>query len=309
MGSDEAVDGEEEVAMGRLRWIGLVSLAIGFTGTGSAVGEAARSAPPEPLRMPVRSGTVVVKVANYEIARRQVLDAALQQGAELLNSRTDVDEKGRKHGWARLRIPAEQLPELLSAVNRAGKLYAENIVTKDHASEYEELERRVGRLREHQTRLAAVLASKRRLRGSDLLYIQERLFRAGVDEGMLLQRRLNLERMARASTLVVQLFEVEPGRLTDLGNWYAGASLRAHESFRRYLAHWVSGGAFAVAYAPLWIPLLILALLLARWVWRSGIFSRGAALVARLASTIAARSAHGGLPPSASGLSGGNRAS
>jgi hypothetical protein len=252
--------------MSRIGKASIIALAL----TALADPAAGQGAADVPLRMPSRGGTVAVKVSDYDAARESVQRAALRQGAELLDARTEVSFQGKKHGWMRFRLAADRLPLLLTAIHAAGKLYAENLTSAEHASEYEELERRIGRLREHQQRLAAVLESKRRLRGSDILYLQERLFRAGVDEGMLLQRRLDLERSARVSTLVIELFEPEPRRTLDLGNYYAGAALQARLALHRLLARGLTAGAYVVAFAPFWIPALVLvcALFLRIRLWR-----------------------------------------
>ena len=47
----------------------------------------------------------------------------------------------------------------------------------------------------------------------------------------------------------------------DLGNWYAGAMLRAHTALYRDLARGMTLLAYALASAPLWIPGLALAIL------------------------------------------------
>jgi hypothetical protein len=257
----------------------------------AGAGECAPHSAAVPPRIPTRGGTVAVKVTDYDRARQEVLAAAEAQGAELVDSRTQVNYQGKQHGWMRFRLDADRLPQLLPAVRHAGKLFAENASTVDHTSEYEELERRIQKLREHQPRLAAILQSSRRLRGSDILYVQERLFRAGVDEGALLQRRADLERSARVATLVVELFEPEPRRAMDLGDYYAGAALRARGAVYRLLARGLTVGAFALTFSPLWIPALLICLLLARWLWQRGrrLAARLAPVTALLASAVAAR--------------------
>ena len=224
-------------------------------------------------RMPVRSGVVAIKTFDYESTRRQALRLALEQGADLLDAQTRVNEKGKKHGWLRLRLAADRMPGLLPALHGMGTLTSENITTQDRASEYEEIERRVGRLREHERRLDGLLTSARRLRGSDILFIQERLFRAGVDEGQLIQRRADLEREARACTVTVDLFEpgarplVENGRV-HLGRWFMGSLGHAAQVFNRFLARGATAGAYALVFAPVWLPVFLAALLLLRWLWR-----------------------------------------
>ena len=190
-------------------------------GTGHAVGQGGDGAAEVPLRIPSRSGTVAVKVIDYDRAREGVLRAALEQGAALVDSHTEVNFQGKRQGWMRFR-GGEPAAAAAAPDPRCRQALCGEPQRGAHLK-YEELERRVGRLREHQQRLAGVLQSPRRLRGSDILYLQERLFRAGIDEE-LLQRRLDLERAARISTLVVELFEPEPRRVMDLGNYYAGAA-------------------------------------------------------------------------------------
>jgi hypothetical protein len=250
-------------------------------GAGSAAGQIPQRSDAAPRAVLTRGGSIVLKVVDYDPARERVLGAALQQGAALLGSRTEVNFEGKKHGWLRFRLAADRLPLLLPSVRTVGKLYAESIRTGDDTSQYEELGRRIVRLREHQQRLAGLLESPRRMRGSDILYLQERLFRAGVDEGQLLQRRVDLERAGRIGTLVVELFEAEPRRAMDLGNWYAGAMLRARTALYRNIAHAVTAGAYALAFAPFWIPGLVVAVVLGRWLWR-----RGRLIAARVASGV-----------------------
>lgn len=240
-----------------------------------AVAGAVRGQAPAPVReMPVRGGNIVVKVAAFDAARRQVIGAAGTQGAELLAARTLVDGKGRKHGWLQFRLPASRLPALLGAMHGLGKLYGENVATTDHASEYEELARRIVRLQQHETRLTGILQSGRRLRGGDLLYVQERLFRASVDESLLAQRRADLERDTQVNVVQIEMFE--PGALPpalsptapDLSHWFVQAAGLARTHLDRLLARGATAGAYALVYAPLWLPALLAGLLLLRALWR-----------------------------------------
>lgn len=230
-------------------------------------------APPPALPLLDQSATLALKVPSYENARTAVLDAARARGALLWDARTRVNEKGKKHGWLRLSVRASDLPLLLADLHSLGALYAENVATTDQLSTSEELQRRVERLQQHEQRLEGILQSDRRMRGSDLLFLQERLFRASVDESLLSQQRVDLERSARAGTLLVELFE--PGALppgapqpVSLTHWYAGAVSIAHAGRDRTLARAATASAYAVVYAPFWVPLLLIAALLLALLWR-----------------------------------------
>ena len=274
-------------------WALAVTPALALVGVCS--GPSVRGQVP-PAEMPIRGGSIVVKVAAYEDARRLVLGAAQSQGAEMLGARTLVDVKGRRHGWLRLRLPSQRLPGLLSAISASGKLYGENVTTTDHASEYEELARRITRLREHEARLSGILGAGRRLRGGDLLYVQERLFRASVDESLLAQRRADLERDTQVNTLMVELFE--PGSLpapagrerpTSPAQWFPQALALARTHLSRLLARGATGAAYVVVYAPLWVPAVLIALLLLRWLW-----NRRSRFAARLRSLLRGYSGYNG---------------
>jgi hypothetical protein len=218
-------------------------------------------------------GEIIIKVDQFEAARERILQALAIQGAQLLDAKTLVNEKGRKHGWITIRLAGDRLPDALPVVRSAGKLSAENITTWDHTSEYESLQRRADRLREHQTRLAGILSSERRLRGSDVLYVQERLFRASVDEGLLLQQREDFSRESRFCTLTIRLFEPMPTRTLDrlrldVAGHYASAKARALSIVDRNRARAVTASAYALVFAPLWVPLFILGLIAVRLLFR-----------------------------------------
>ena len=220
-------------------------------------------------RMPARGSSIVVKVRDYSAAREQVLAAARREGAELLDGRTIVNGKGKVHGWMNLRLSADRIHALQQSIRAAGVLHSEALDTTDNLSEYEELEKRVSRLRQHEERLDGLLKSSRRLRGSDILYIQERLFRAGVDQDILRQERLDLERAARTASLNVTLFEpgalpVPPGEQVDIGAWFKRGTASAWLSLQRLVARASTGAAFLLVFAPLWIPALVLAIVLIR---------------------------------------------
>ena len=219
-----------------------------------------------------RGGSVAVKVADYAAALRQVRGAAAAQEAVLLDARTSVNEKGRRHGWVRLQVAEPRLAFLIPAVESVGTLYSESLTASDNLSDSEALARRVMRLQQHEQRLDGVLRSDRRMRGSDILYLQERLFRASVDESLLTQQRVDLARAARRSTLVVELFE--PGSLpppaasaVDIAGRFRSAAAQAHALWRAQAARAATAAAYGAVFAPLWVPLLVLALLLLVWLW------------------------------------------
>jgi hypothetical protein len=248
-------------------------LVVSLCGFGATVqGQTPRSTTEaDPMRF--TTAAITLKVPRFTEARQQILDAARHNGAELLDAKTMVKEDGRQHGWVRLRLDADHLPALLTTLRQTGILYAEKVGSTENLSEYQSLDRRAERLKEHQARLSSLLNNQRRLRGSDILYVQERLFRAGVDESLLQQRRTDMTRRRQVATIEVALFEPLSVRRLD----HARIDLAAHFNEAKGYAGGVLSGfarrvatvaAYAAVFAPFWVPVALLVLLLLRWLVR-----------------------------------------
>ncbi len=241
--------------------------------------EVALASPPATARMPAWGGAVILKVPNFVAARQKVMDAAGVLGAEVTRGRTFVSEKGRRHGFVELRVTADRLPELLPTIRGVGVLSADNLATTEQASGYEDLGRRVTQLGKHQARLDALLHSRRNLRGSDILFIEERLYRADVDAASLTQQQSDMERRSHTARITVTLFEPLPVGVTPaaptrqgVAHWFGNGKRRAEWHRDQLLARTAVGIAFALVYAPLWLPLFVLAFLAARFAWARRVF-------------------------------------
>lgn len=260
----------------------------------------AQTTPPEStpalLKMPVRGGSLALKVTDFVAARQLVIDAAAKVGAEVMGGKTFVIEKGRKHGYVHLRLSTERLPQLLPMIRPVGTLASDDLSTTEQVSNYEDLGRRIERLRKHQSRLDELLHSRRNLRGSDILYVQERLFRAGVDEEQLQQARLDMERQSRMAQITVTMFEPLPiikpvtpivAAQNSFAHWFDNGKRRAQWRRDQLMARIATGLAFALVYAPIWLPLSIIGLLLLRAIWqRRGAISRTLGEIAKRGKSI-----------------------
>lgn len=226
------------------------------------------------------NAAITLKVTRFDEAQTNVLDAARSEGADVLDAHTSVTENGRRHGWIQIRLPAGRLPSLLTRIRQTGTLYAEKVSTRDNASEFDSLEQRAVRLKEHQGRLSGILDSERRLRGSDILFVQERLFRASVDESLLRQRRTDIARRAEVSTLLVQMFEPLPvskmaRARVDLAAHFALARGNAVGTLVRLASRATTALAYALVWSPFWLPVAVVLIFVLRRLWqaRTGLVS------------------------------------
>lgn len=154
-----------------------------------------------------RGAALVLKVEKFETARQKVSELTVHSGGEVREAHSQVAEKGRRHGTIQLLVPAEKLEPLLTQLRGLGIPSGERVTTLEHWAESEELARRAERSKGHQTRLNGLLGSTRRLRGSDILYVEERLVRAENDEDELRLQREKLQRATTLSNVTIVLFE------------------------------------------------------------------------------------------------------
>ncbi len=204
-----------------------------------------------------RNSAMALKVQSYDASVENADRIALENGGELLDSKTFVNPKGRKHGWIRMRVSSDQLDALRTKLLPLGTLYSESVDAEDQQPEFDSDTRRVSQLEIHQDRLGSVLNGVRRLRGSDILYIQDRLFRAGTDEQDLLQEQDNMRLRAGRSLVFVELFEPNslppaPHRTVALKQRFDSSMSLARSGFTEELGRICTATAYALTFAPIW---------------------------------------------------------
>lgn len=159
-----------------------------------------------------RSYAVTVKVADFAAATQQLTEFGRTSDAEPLGKGSQGNDKGRTSGWFRFSVSNVQAEAFLASIRSLGKVYGEKAEQSNHEGEIEELKMRSVRLGEHSDRLKGILASDKRMRGGDILFLQDRLLRATIDHDLLRLETKKLENTGQKSTVNVRLFEPSPGQ-------------------------------------------------------------------------------------------------
>jgi len=248
----------------------LSSFIVTWVLVAAAAGAAPVATPSSPPAQPQgpaqvhRSAAITLKVTDFDATMEKLLDLAKKLEAKPTDSKTQVNFMGAKHGWIRFHLEASELDEALAQVKALGVLYGSKTTVEDRTDEYQELEGRITDLRTHEQDLRHTLELPRRMRGSDILYLQERLLSTRFAITGATQTRQSIERRSRVGSLVVFLFEPGTRGALGLGDWYAGSVLRAKGSALRSLAKVGTGAIFAVYFAWVWVPALIVLWLVCR---------------------------------------------
>jgi hypothetical protein len=157
-----------------------------------------------------RGAAITVKVDSYPESQKALFDLVAKHQGAAADRDSHASEKGKHSGWVRVMVPKGELDSFLVELRQLGRVYGEKMSLQDYTEEHESLGKRAERLKQHEQRLSSILSSNRKLRGSDILYVQERLFRASVDEDLLMQQRNTLAASAQKSSVIVTFFEPTP---------------------------------------------------------------------------------------------------
>lgn len=182
-----------------------------------------------------RGAAITLKVPSFATSQQAVADLAQKHRGAVADRSTRSSEKGSKSGWMRVQVPKDELDALLADCRGLGKVYGERLSQTDLSSQYTDYGQRSQRLQEHQQRLSNILTS-RKLRGSDMLFVQERILRTAMDQDSLLDQRLRIPKQAATSSVTVTLFE--PAEQDNLPRGFLG-SIR--ESAKRSATSIVTG--------------------------------------------------------------------
>ena len=167
-----------------------------------------------------KGATMLLKTADFEKLRTELSSVALKHHGIIADSKTNVSPKGRKHGWFRISVPADQIESLLTDIRPVAKVVGEESKTSNRKPEIDELDLRRQNVINHVDRLKSSLTSRKSIRGSDVLFMEDKIFRAETDRDLLLNDRKKIEGTVANASIVVSAYE--PG--TDVTPPPAGPS-------------------------------------------------------------------------------------
>lgn len=212
-------------------------------------------ATPSSLKTPVAEVSLLganlkLKVADFSRGRQQVLASMQQYSGTVLNATTRVKANGDQYGTIVIRLPRTAFSPFLHDVRKVGILYSDDVQTRDKTSEYEMLSRRAALLRQNEEELYRFAHSPQRLRGSDVLYGQYRLYQTRMEIAQTQQSQQDLLRGNTRGTVEITLFEPSwSAAVPNQRNWWVRqvdkfglaflSGLRHLESFLlRLIASW-----------------------------------------------------------------------
>ena len=163
-------------------------------------------------RAVIRTGTIELRVEDFEAARSAVAERARSLGgyvSESGSTRNTRDNRSWTTGYVVVRVPAERFSDALADARERGTVLSEGTETEDVTDQLVDLEARLTNLRERRDRLRSFY--DRANSTEELLRVEERLSSVQSEIERLEAERRALENRVAFSTLRVELREPEPG--------------------------------------------------------------------------------------------------
>jgi len=210
------------------------------------------AAPARTDRSIIRTGTVELRVDNYERSRSNLTALVASQGGYVGESTHQVHESGAAawtEGRVVLRVPAENFSTTMDAIEREGEVRASRTATQDVTEQVVDLEARLENLRAERERLRTLYQQANDT--EDVLAVERRLSEVQTEIERTEAELQNIQRRVAYSTVTVELTEPRPDRPAP-DQWYdtpvVAAFLESVEGVGVALRAVVVAGAYAAPY-------------------------------------------------------------
>ncbi|MCJ7752598.1 MAG: DUF4349 domain-containing protein [Armatimonadetes bacterium] len=223
---------------------------------------AASYSPAGVVPMLIRTGGLRLRVEDVTRAHEEVARIVREANGYIANTSLS-SEQGPTRATMTLRLPAEGLDSVMDRIAGLGKLLSKEIGTQEVTEEYVDLSSRKRNLEREEVRLLELLDRAGKI--ADLLEVEQYLGRVRGQIEQITGRMRYLENRIALSTLNVQLEGPEPKPSVGGPVWTAKDEYRqAMRSLRDTGRGLGTMGIWLGVYAPVWVPILLVLMWLAR---------------------------------------------
>jgi predicted small secreted protein len=256
-GGDSASLAESEAADAQTR----AADSGGEGGDGGDGGGAAATAATS--RSIIRTGTVELRVDDFESSRSNLTALVESRGGYVSKSAQQVHDRGDGSwttGRVVLRVPAENFSATMAAVEAEGRVLESRTSTQDVTDQVVDLQARLENLRAERERLRTLY--QRANDTEDVLAVERRLSEVQTEIERTEAQLQNLQRQVAYSTITVELSEPRPDRPVP-DQWYdtpvVAAFLDSVQGVGVVLRALVVAGAYAAPYLLVFLTPFVVA--------------------------------------------------
>jgi len=219
---------------------------------------------PEQLfeRKVVKTANLGVRVKSIDQAEAKVTAYVEGQRGYIENSTSSNLDGKSPTMTLTVRVPQQKFSEAMATFEKLGERTEKNIDSSDVTQAIVDMEARLKNLRSQEETYRSILRTARKV--GEIIDVQERLSRIrGEIESMQAQRD-SMAKLAAMSTITLTLSQRPPPEEAVSGGWVEDTWSSATYALGGALKSLSVMGIWILVYAPLWVPLSIVAL----WGWR-----------------------------------------
>lgn len=214
------------------------------------------SLPPQ-VGLVIRNGSLSVRVQDAEVAQQEVIRLARELQGYVEDSNLFRNPDGMATVSILIRVPERSFESGMESIARLGEVESRSVTGQDVTSQVVDMDARVKTLRAEEEQYRTLLKATRRI--GDILVVKDRLSQVRMQiESLDAQRKLLRDKAAYAS--ISASFTERPkadAKRTD--TWAEDAWNSAVNRLGRVGEFLGKGVIHAFVFAPVWIPLFLLA--------------------------------------------------
>jgi hypothetical protein len=214
------------------------------------------SLPPQ-VGLVIRNGSLSVRVQDAEVAQQEVIRLARELQGYVEDSNLFRNPDGMATVSILIRVPERSFESGMESIARLGEVESRSVTGQDVTSQVVDMDARVKTLRAEEEQYRTLLKATRRI--GDILVVKDRLSQVRMQiESLDAQRKLLRDKAAYAS--ISASFTERPkadAKRTD--TWAEDAWNSAVNRLGRVGEFLGKGVINAFVFAPVWIPLFLLA--------------------------------------------------
>ncbi|MEJ5170187.1 MAG: DUF4349 domain-containing protein [Fimbriimonadales bacterium] len=215
-------------------------------------------------RMVVRTADIRLKVEDAAEATRRASEIARSLGGYVASSGVTRETQGRPpEGTATLRVPEKRFEEAMDRLRSLGEVLSESSNSDDVTLQHADVSARLKVLRAEEQQYVTLLGAAKTI--GQVLQVRERLNQVRQQIESLDAQKKALERQAALSTITATFIQRAAVGEPKAGEGWAAEAWASAVNGLAAAFRWIGAALiFLFVYAPLWLPLLLVVVFLAR---------------------------------------------
>lgn len=234
-----------------------------FVASGERASTPVSSGRPSAQRAVIRSAEVSVRVEKLSEAERQLKKVSSAVGGYIGGSSSENLSDRNPSSKFSLRVPSSRFDEVIEKIEALGTATSRKITTEDVTGQLVDLEARMRALRAQEQATLGLLGKAHSLQ--DTITVRDQLTRIRTEIEEMDGQRQSLSHLAAMSTIEVTLNQsLATTAKAEDPNWVTEAWGSSTTGAGKALREIAKLGISMVAYAPFWVPVV----LVLWWLWR-----------------------------------------